>query len=303
VTGPSARCETVESWDQARWARVLDRIEFRDPEVGLRFSGPPLWLEVTMRGPDSATAASGAHGAEAAWDWQSDTTLPPLPPGADDDTLLAAAGRYTLHNLVLNAAHEVGEWLRLDGRRVFPPHGGPVQATGSPWERAGDGAQGNGSVVVEVVDAPPLRLDQPPEGADAVFCVPAEAAAGRWTYLRDTSIRYTSTGVVLDDRRPARASVAPTSTLAWSPEARSEADCSDVPHSGVTGPSDAGRAVLVREVHRAVLHAETAWIVDALHIDGRRPYRLGLHGDPASTPVALVIRYGRIAHQLQRSTP
>ena len=39
--------------DQARWVRILDRIEHRQPDVGLRFWGLPLWLEVTMTGPDS----------------------------------------------------------------------------------------------------------------------------------------------------------------------------------------------------------------------------------------------------------
>lgn len=35
--------------------------------------------------------------------------------GADDQVLLGAASRYGLENLLVNAVHEIGEWLRLDG--------------------------------------------------------------------------------------------------------------------------------------------------------------------------------------------
>ncbi len=100
------------TWDERRWATIIDRIEFRQVGTGLRFWGPPLCLEVTMTGPDSDTwwAAAAGDTPDQSWNWQSDTAcveaMRLVAAGADDDTLLFAVGRYPLENLILNTVHE-----------------------------------------------------------------------------------------------------------------------------------------------------------------------------------------------------
>ena len=64
------------SWDQCRWERILDRMEFRQAGIGLRFWGPPVWLEVTMTGPDSDRwwAAAAGDVLDQSWNWHSNTS-------------------------------------------------------------------------------------------------------------------------------------------------------------------------------------------------------------------------------------
>ena len=106
-----------------------------------------------MSGPDSDRwVLDDPLGPFRSWDWQSSEACAAAGPleraGRPDQELLEVAARYTLENLVLNAAHEVGEWLRFDGQRVLPPHDG-----------AGDGHQGNGRAEVRIDFARSSRLD------------------------------------------------------------------------------------------------------------------------------------------------
>ena len=88
----------ISDWPQARWARILDRVELRQADIGLKFWGPPLWLEVTMTGPDSDRWPAIPERSES-WNWQSigicfeAETL--FDQGANDDQLVVAVGRYT----------------------------------------------------------------------------------------------------------------------------------------------------------------------------------------------------------------
>jgi hypothetical protein len=272
---PAAEVDSASSWDEARWLRILDRIEHRDTEVGLRFWGPPLWLEVTMTGPDSASWAVAAATAlpQQSWDWQSGTVgeeaMRLVEGDADDVALLAAASRYTFENLVLNATHETGEWLRLDGRRLYPPHGGSPQAFGSPWQAAGDGRQGNGQVVVQVQFDAPAKARVPAEGmACPVANRAAEVIASwRFTFLPGTSIAYGDMGPHLVDERPG----APDSYQGtWSAATR----------RALNGPSDAFSATLQEDVHRMVIRAEVERICHAFHVDGRQAWYLESETSP-----------------------
>ena len=89
-----------------------------------------------MKGPDSDLWFLAGQ-ADREWDWQSSAPCPEVAElsdtGADDDELLAPVSRYTIENLILNAAHEIGEWLRLDGQRLFPAHPSrPLPGEASP---------------------------------------------------------------------------------------------------------------------------------------------------------------------------
>ena len=83
-----------------------------------------------------------------AWDWQSSAPCVEVADlaneGADDDRLLAVVGRYTIENLILNAVHEIGEWFRFDGRRLYPAHNSGIAA---PSDRDD---QGNGAVTLRL---------------------------------------------------------------------------------------------------------------------------------------------------------
>src|SRR4029453_9466351 len=174
---------------QARWAKILDRIEHRQPDVGLRFWGPPLWLEVTMIGPDSDLWPTISE-QPTAWDWQSSAPCVEVADlaneGADDDRLLAVVGRYTIENLILNAVHEIGEWLRFDGRRLFPAHR-PGVATASDHDD-----QGNGAVTVQLTFGQAARrpgavpagpAHEHLRGPHLVRRLAEAAAPSRFTYL------------------------------------------------------------------------------------------------------------------------
>ncbi|MCU4186258.1 hypothetical protein K6U06_17970 [Acidiferrimicrobium sp. IK] len=255
------------TWDEPRWQRILDRIEVRLDGIGLRFWGPPLWLEVTMSGPDSDRWASGQPDGDRSWDWQSSApcaaagTLETA--GATDDEMLGAASRYTLENLILNAAHEVGEWLRFDAVRVASPHDG-----------VGDGVQGNGKAVVHVgFDPAPetvagSRLPAIPAVADAARRV----ASWRFTSLPGEVIGYATAGPTL--QLPGAAAAVWTGR--WAAVAA-------LP-PGAESDLRALRAAVQADVHAMLIAYEAAKVCDAFYVDGSRPWRLAPgSGDPAAS--------------------
>jgi len=269
-------------WAQTRWVKILDRIEHRQPDVGLRFWGPPLWLEVTMIGPDSDLWPTYSEQATA-WDWQSSAPCVEVADladeGADDDRLLAVVARYTIENLILNAVHEIGEWFRFDGRRLFPAHSSRIAA---PSDRDD---QGNGAVTLRLefglaahrsgaVPAGPAP-DQK-RGAHLVSRLAEAAAPSRFTYLPGTTISYEAAGPVIQrwlDGEP---------TTAW----RSTWSRSTLEAVGVDGPDVV--PLVGRDVHSALVLHEADRICRAFHVDGRRPWSLAvpesaLGADPPDT--------------------
>jgi hypothetical protein len=269
-------------WAQARWVKILDRIEHRQLDVGLRFWGPPLWLEVTMTGPDSDLWPTISERATA-WDWQSSAPCIEVAAltnaGADDARLLAVVSRYTIENLILNAVHEVGEWFRFDGQRLFPAHGSSAGALPDRDE------QGNGTVTLRLqfgheahlaraVSARPAPGEH--AGRDLVRRLAEAASASRFTYLPGTTISYETAGPVIrrwSDREPTSAwrSTWSSSTL----EAAAADDAEVV-------------ALVARDVHRALVSHETDRICRAFHVDGTRPWTFGvpeaaLGADPPDT--------------------
>lgn len=268
VDGPPRDAAAGAGWPAQRWLTILDRTEFRQVDVGLRYSGPPLWLEVTMTGPDSDSWPA-ATDDDLSWDWQSLTPCPEVEDliagGAGDDALLAAVSRYTIENLILNAVHEVGEWFRLDGHRVFPAHVGSVIGHGQR------DVQGNGAVEVRVgfgESTLTRATGEPgdvPAGEEAQHRLAARIATAttppRFTYLPGTAISIESAGPTVRTQPPGAAT---TWRSAWSPSTTAAAD---------SAPDDV-MALVVRDVHRALVLAETDRICRAFHIDGRRAWRL-----------------------------
>lgn len=263
-------------WLPARWVTILDRIEHRDATIGLRFWCPPLWLEVTMTGPDSDLWPA-VTGEVTAWDWQSGEPcceVTELAATADDDVLLGVVSRYTIENLVLNAVHEIGEWLRFDGQRLFPAHGPDRRDT-----------QGNGAVAIHfhfgTVRAQPG--DQPAASADDVEgadrspmrCLAEAVSPARFTYLPDVTISFDERGPVVrrwPGGEPWRAT--------WS--------------SATIGSARSGHADLLglvaRDVHGALVSFEANRICRAFHIDGVRPWRIAdevTHDVPGADPPAI----------------
>jgi hypothetical protein len=284
----------AEGWDEHRWYGILERIEHRQAGIGLRFCGPPLWLEVTMQGPDSEAWSTADAGEipDRSWDWQSSEACGEAmsldSAGADDECLLASASRYTLENLVLNAVHEIGEWLRFDARRLFPAHGGyTTQADGST-RAVGDGLQGNGIVNVHLTfdPTPTPWIDRADEAAATRLRMTSRASelAGAWrfTYLPGTSISYgpdgpvvtrtdglavtRTDGPVLTCTDGASAYPAPAPSPTWSTVALDAVDASVADFVGA----------VERDVHRAVVLYEAGRVCDAFHVDGRRPWRLAV---------------------------
>jgi hypothetical protein len=252
-------CTTDPAWPLDRWVRILDRIEHRQPDIGLRFWGPPLWLEVTMDGPDSDRWPAISEQITC-WDWQSDgactaaTEL--IAAGAGDDELLAAVSRYTIENLILNAVHEIGEWLRFDGERLFPAHPPGAES----------GAQGNGAVRLEVEFEQRVSLPASvatgahpnPAEAPLVVGVAGAADASRFTYVAGTTISYDAEGPVVHrwSAAPWRSSWSASTWLALA-----------------TNGADVVTAV-ARDVHRALVFYEADRICRAFHVDGERAWRL-----------------------------
>jgi hypothetical protein len=257
----------VEGWDQDRWVAVLDRMEHRQAGVGLRFWGPPLWLEVTMTGPDSdAWSTASADGKDdQSWDWQAEEAChgagPLVAAGADDDDLVDLVSRYTLENLVLNATHEVGEWLRFDTRRIFAAHPPADSVRDRPL---GPGRQGNGSVQVKVdfeprlvaADASPLGAGSDPSGVEVAQRAAAVAAGWRFTFLPGTEITLGPDG-------PAVLGAWSWAT-AWSPGTV----------AGLALDDSSFVDAVQRDVHRMLIRAEVHRTCDAFHVDGRARWYL-----------------------------
>ena len=287
---PSCEIDSERWWVQSRWEGILDRIEFRRSDVGLRFWGPPVWLEVTMTGADSDLWPADT-GESRSWDWQSSDPCAGIAAlvhdGADDDQLLEVVGRYAIENLILNAVHEIGEWFRFDGRRVFPAH--------SPNIDPRD--QGNGGVELQVTFPPETDATEPasppdglphPAGEPGAAVEGAQARAGRYTYLPATTIGF-------DDAGPVICRYAPGETPT---EFRSNWTSPTMKPPGVeTSPL----AQLDRDLHRGLVSYEADRICRAFFIDGNRPWYMHLdhsrvpeRGDRAATggaPLGLSIRY------------
>jgi hypothetical protein len=258
-------------WTGERWTSILDRVEYREPDAGLRYWGPPLWLEVTMTGPDSDLWPT-VSAEPMVWDWQSSAPCVEAADlasdGADDDCLLAVIARYTTDNLVLNAVHEIGEWFRFDGRRLFPAHSAGVTA-GSADD------QGNGAVMLQ------LEFGQAPLGSGAA---PADvvpdlqrarrlverlgevARPSRFTYLPGTTISYEPAGPVVETWSGGRPTRAWRST--WSSSTLDAVDADSPEVIDLVG----------RDIHRALVSHEVDRICRAFCVDGRRVWRLDVPG-------------------------
>jgi hypothetical protein len=292
--------EADEVWDLARWVRILDRIEHRQPGVGLRFWGPPLWLEVTMTGLDSDRWAepAGQDGAHQSWDWQSSepctAAMTLAAAGGDDDSLLAIAARYTIDNLVLNATHEIGEWLRFDGRRIYAAHGERVPGSGPDR----DGRQGNGQVCVHLSEPTGGETVPAADGGAALAAARAQmseraardAGADRHSAAPGTVIAFDTSGPVVTVDGVAYRSP-------WSLGSLRD------------GPADPDRfaAAVHREVHGALVSADTARICEAFRVDGRQVWSLSGAAD-GTTRLAVTVDYdpvapGRHLHAVPPLTP
>ena len=281
------------AWPEARWARILDRIEHRQAELGLRYWGPPLWLEVTMSGPDSDQWPGRSEYTES-WDWQSsrscDEATSLLLAGADDDELLLAVSRYTIENLILNAVHEVGEWFRFDGRRVFPAH---TQVVATSRQAAG---QGNGDVALEFTFSSLPPTNSPPVGPDVALDASrlrrlGEAApATRFTYLPAVAVHHRAAGPVISchtlGRPPAEWSAG------WSTLTLDALDR--------VGGAEELLTCVQRDVHAALIGWEAMQICQAFHVDGRTPWHLAManpgcdwrpDGSSGSRPLSFSIDY------------
>jgi hypothetical protein len=263
----SAAAETL-TWPLARWARVLDRIEHRRSDVGLRFWAPPVWLEVTMTGPDS-DGWPRTVGPDRAWDWQSSEAcveaMEAAAAGASDDLVLSVVARYAVENLVLNAVHEIGEWFRFDGRRVFPAHPDNAQVGDG---KVSDDLDGNGWVHLEFgypPAVPPARVAVSEPGHSLRDRVTGIVAAPRFTYLPGTSISYGRDGPAVAGPDGA----AGVWRSAWSLAVRQEADAA-VAADCAGGLIDAVAA----DVHRALVHYEADRVCRAFHVDGHRVWTL-----------------------------
>lgn len=256
-------------WPLPRWGRILDRVELRQAGLGLKFWGPPLWLEVTMTGPDSDRWPANPEENDS-WNWLSTETCAEaerlFDQGADDDQLVVAVGRYTVENLILNAVHEIGEWLRFDGQRVFPAH---PSAQASP---AADG-QGNGSVQLTVTFTPAPRPTPASRTQHSVDDVSAQdqlrrltelAGPSRFTYLPGTAVHYLAEGPVI------RLHSNGAAATGW--QSRWCADTLDALRNDADAETLIG--AVQRDVHGAVVAWEADRICRAFYIDSRRPWRL-----------------------------
>ncbi len=276
----SGTAAAAEVWDAPRWRAILDRMEHRDASVGLRFWGPPLWVEVTMSGPDSDAWSSppDASAVLPSWDWLSGTTCELASTmeagGAGDDALLAVAARYTLENLVLNATHEIGEWLRFDGGRLFPAHLHPSEPSEVP---GGSATQGNGSVAVHFVT--PVAPRPAPQQEAVAPRARRDAAGWRYTSLPGETITMDDAGPTVTDVHGRAV------TGRWSSDAL----------MAVSGPTDEFVAAIHREVHTALVRAHAEWICAAFHVDGAPRWALAgtvaAAGRPAEEIIDLHVAY------------
>jgi hypothetical protein len=249
-----------------------------------------VWLEVTMTGPD-ADAWPASTDDTLSWDWQSSTPCAAVEAlvaaGAADDVLLTAVGRYTIENLILNAVHEIGEWLRFDGRRVFGAH-----PAGSARPNEPDG-QGNGPVSLRVtfddpIDSSATATELVPDevGGQRLVKRLASTAATRFTYLPGTSISFDAAGPVIRSWAVDEAVPAWRSTWSRSTIEAVRADAEDM------------IALVMQDVHCAVVAFEADRVCRAFHIDGRRPWRLAGSGDadaPDAQTLSLAVEYAQSA--------
>jgi hypothetical protein len=277
-------------WPAERWLGIFSRIEHRQFHVGLRYWGPPVWLEVTMTGPD-ADAWPASSDDTLSWDWQSSAPCTEVEQlvaaGADDDVLLAAVGRYTIENVILNAVHEIGEWLRFDGRRVFSAHADDLGRSGEP------GNQGNGRVSLQVAFAGPDELAAtaallPDEvGGRRLVKRLAPLAATRFTYLPGTSISFEAAGPVI------RTWAVDETVRTW----RSTWSGSTI--EAARGGAEGVILLVMQDVHRALVTYEADRVCQAFHIDGSRPWRLAgsLDDDaPGAQTLAVALQYTQSAY-------
>ncbi len=282
------------TWSTTRWVRMLDRMEYRRPDVGLRFWAPPLWLEVTMTGPDSDRWPL-TDGPDREWNWQSSAAcieaMEMAASGADDDRLLSVVSRYAVENLILNAVHEIGEWLRIDGRRLFPAH--PDPARSGDDRPAPQDVDGNGSVHLEF-GFPPTRDSEPSVAPSSPYDrVGAIVAASRFTYLPGTSIAYGPFGpVVTGPDGPSDAWHA-----VWSSEVVRGAEA-----AVAADAADRVVRAVAADVHRAVVHYEADRVCRAFHVDGHRVWSVasdrpawgggGDLDDPPLQPLTIAVLHG-----------
>ena len=223
-----------------------------------------------MTGPDSDLWPTISE-QTTAWDWQSSAPCVEVADlaneGADDDRLLAVVGRYTIENLILNAVHEIGEWFRFDGRRLFPAHNPGVAA---PSDRDD---QGNGAVTLQLEfgqaarrfgAAPAGPAPDQQRGRHLVRRLAEVAAPSRFTYLPGTTISYEAAGPVIrrwSDGEP---------TTAW----RSTWSRSTLEAVDADGPEMV--ALVGRDVHRALVSHEADRICRAFHVDASRLWSLAV---------------------------
>lgn len=249
-----------------------------------------------MSGSDSDLwSTAGIAGTQVrSWDWQSLTSCPGLTGptnnnGDDDDRLLGLVSRYTVENLILNAAHEIGEWLRFDARRVFPAH-----TAGSDGDAAvGAGGQGNGCVrlMVGFGAAPGVPSSSPPSGDDGALRelssrIGAVAAAWRFTYLPGVIISYGPGGPEVTDTNPPP-QVPAHSSSEWSMSTIALAN----------GKTEDLVEAVVRDVHRLLMRHETDRICGAFHVDGRQAWLQAQRGPPQ--PDSSRRRQGPCAGQIE----
>jgi hypothetical protein len=258
----------ADGWSDGRWAEIIDRIEYREIGVGLRFWEPPLWLEVTMTGPDSDLWPTAEVGdvPDQSWNWQSTDPCSEaerlVRAGATDAEILVALSEYVFENLVLNAVHEIGEWLRFDARRLFPAHGA---------DRAiGDGIQGNGAVRVKVNFVPAADVADPDVSAPPDRAMADElsgrlselAASWRFTYLPGRHISYDTCGPVLTDILNSSGTSRIFLGSTWSKSTQE------------AGSEAAFVEAVQRDVHEMLVRSEVRRISEAFTVDGRRPWQL-----------------------------
>jgi hypothetical protein len=221
-----------------------------------------------MQGPDSDLWPAIAH-EDQEWNWQSSapcTDVAVLDGDIEDtDHLLTAIGRYTVENLILNAVHEIGEWLRFDGQRLFPTHLPQV----APLDNGDE--QGNGAVQLKMTSVrqtqvSPVLLDGlavNDSRAEALVGRLAACAAGpRFTHLPETTISFEAAGPVVQTGQGGGESAVWRS--AWSTSTLEAA----------SAPMEELIKLVGQDVHRALVFSEADRICRAFHVDGQRPWHL-----------------------------
>ena len=219
-----------------------------------------------MTGPDSDLWPR-TDGPDREWNWQSSesclvaTELGAV--GATDEQMLAAVSRYAVENLILNAVHEIGEWFRLDGSRIFPSHPDPTRR--DDRRMVDDDIDGNGEVHLELgfpqdwTSSMPAVSGAPEAWASITERVATIVAASRFSYLPGTFVSYGTGGPVVTG--------ADGPGAAWHGAWSSEV---------VQGAGKAVAADLVdrlvsavaTDVHCALVHYEADRVCRAFHVDG-----------------------------------